>query len=34
MIRFAAQRLKDLEVGSLAAGYEEKSSDRLAQRNS
>ena len=34
MIGFAAQRLMDLEVGSLTgAGYGEKSSDRLAQRN-
>jgi transposase-like protein len=34
MIGFAAQRLMDLEVGSLTgAGYGEKSSDRRAQRN-
>jgi transposase-like protein len=34
MIGFAAQRLMDLEVGSLTgAGYGEKSSDRLVQRN-
>ncbi len=34
MIGFAAQRLMDLEVGGLTgAGYGEKSSDRLAQRN-
>ncbi|RSU48118.1 IS256 family transposase [Sphingomonas sp. S-NIH.Pt15_0812] len=34
MIGFAAQRLMDLEVGNLTgAGYGEKSSDRLAQRN-
>jgi putative transposase len=34
MIGFAAQRLMELEVGSLAgAGYGEKSADRLAQRN-
>ena len=34
MIGFAAQRLMDLEVGSLTgAGYGEKSGDRLAQRN-
>lgn len=34
MIGFAAQRLMNLEVGSLTgAGYGEKSSDRLAQRN-
>lgn len=34
MIGFAAQRLMDLEVSSLTgAGYGEKSSDRLAQRN-
>ena len=34
MIGFAVQRLMDLEVGSLTgAGYGEKSSDRLAQRN-
>jgi hypothetical protein len=34
MIGFAAQRLMDLEVGSLTgAGYGEKCSDRLAQRN-
>lgn len=34
MIGFAAQRLMDLEVGALTgAGYGEKSSDRLAQRN-
>jgi transposase-like protein len=34
MIGFAAQRLMDLEVGSLTgAGYGEKSSERLAQRN-
>jgi putative transposase len=34
MIGFAAQRLMDLEVGSLTgAGYGEKSSARLAQRN-
>ncbi|OVF02975.1 putative IS256 family transposase [Clavispora lusitaniae] len=34
MIGFAAQRLMDLEVGSsTGAGYGEKSSDRLAQRN-
>ncbi|MGN8000153.1 IS256 family transposase [Sphingomonas sp. 22176] len=34
MIGFAAQRLMDLEVGILTgAGYGEKSSDRLAQRN-
>lgn len=34
MIGFAAQRLVDLEVGSLTgAGYGEKSSARLAQRN-
>lgn len=34
MIGFAAQRLMDLEVGSLTgAGYGKKSSDRLAQRN-
>ena len=34
MIGFAAQRLMDLEAGSLTgAGYGEKSSDRLAQRN-
>ena len=34
MIGFAAQRLMDLEVGSLTgAGYGEKSSDRVAQRN-
>ena len=34
MIGSAAQRLMDLEVGSLTgAGYGEKSSDRLAQRN-
>lgn len=34
MIGFAAKRLMDLEVGSLTgAGYGEKSSDRLAQRN-
>jgi putative transposase len=34
MIGFAAQRLMDLEVGSLTgAGHGEKSSDRLAQRN-
>jgi putative transposase len=33
MIGFAAQRLMDLEVGSLtAAGYGVKSSDGLAQR--
>jgi len=31
---FAAQRLMDLEVGSLTgAGYGEKSSERLSQRN-
>jgi putative transposase len=34
MIDFAAQRLMDLEVGSLTgADYGEKSNDRLAQRN-
>jgi putative transposase len=34
MIGFAAQRLMELEVGSLTgAGYGEKSSERLAQRN-
>jgi len=34
MIGFAAQRLMDLEVGNLTgAGYGEKSSDRLTQRN-
>jgi len=34
MIGFAAQRLMELEVGSLAgAGYGEKSAERLAQRN-
>jgi transposase-like protein len=34
MIGFAAQRLMDLEVGSLTgAGYGEKSSERRAQRN-
>ena len=34
MIGFAAQRLMDLEVGSLTgAGYGEKSGERLAQRN-
>jgi len=34
MIGFAAQRLMDLEVGSLTgAGYGEKSGDRLTQRN-
>lgn len=34
MIGFAAQRLMDLEVGSLTgAEYGEKSSDRLARRN-
>jgi len=34
MIGFAAQRLMDLEVGSLTgADYGEKSSERLAQRN-
>jgi len=34
MIGFAAQRLMEMEVGSLTgAGYGEKSSDRLAQRN-
>ena len=34
MVGFAAQRLMDLEVGSLTgAGYGEKSSDRRAQRN-
>ena len=34
MIGFAAQRLMDLKVGSLTgAGYGEKSSNRLAQRN-
>lgn len=34
MIGFAAQRLMDLEVGSLTgAGYGEKSSERIAQRN-
>lgn len=34
MIGFAAQRLMDLEVGGLTgAGYGEKSTDRLAQRN-
>ena len=34
MIGFAAQRLMDLEVGSLTgAGYGEKSGDRLVQRN-
>ena len=34
MIGFAAQRLMELEVGSLTgAGYGEKSADRLAQRN-
>ena len=34
MIGFAAQRLMELEVGSLTgAGYGEKSSGRLAQRN-
>ena len=34
MIGFAAQRLIDLEVSSLTgAGYGEKSSERLAQRN-
>jgi transposase-like protein len=34
MIGFAAQRLMDLEVDSLTgAGYGEKSSDRLVQRN-
>lgn len=34
MIGFAAQRLMELEVGSLTgAGYGEKSAERLAQRN-
>ena len=34
IIGFAAQRLIDLEVGSLTgAGYGEKSSERLAKRN-
>jgi len=34
MIGFAAQRLMNLEVGSLTgAGYGENSSDRLTQRN-
>src|SRR5579859_8065579 len=34
MIAFTAQRLMELEVGSLTgAAYGEKSSDRLAQRN-
>ena len=34
MIGFAAQRLMDLEVGGLTgAGYDEKSAERLAQRN-
>ncbi len=34
MIGFAAERLMELEVGALTcAGYGEKSSDRLAQRN-
>jgi transposase-like protein len=34
MIGFAAQRLMELEVGSLTGtGYGEKNSDRLAQRN-
>ncbi len=34
MIGFAAQRLMDLEIGSLTgAGYGEKSSDQLAQHN-
>ena len=34
MIGFAAERLMELEVGSLTvAGYGEKSAERLAQRN-
>jgi transposase-like protein len=34
MIGFAAQRLMELEVGGLTgAGFDEKSPDRLAQRN-
>jgi putative transposase len=34
LIGFAAQRLMELEVGSLTgAGYGEKSAERLAQRN-
>jgi putative transposase len=34
MIGFAAERLMELEVGSLTgAGYGEKSPERLAQRN-
>ena len=34
MIGFAAQRLMELEVGSLTgAAYGEKDADRLAQRN-
>jgi putative transposase len=34
MIDFATQRRMDLEVGSMiGAGYGEKRSDRLAQRN-
>jgi len=34
MIGFAAERLMELEVGAATgAGYGEKSSDRLAQRN-
>jgi putative transposase len=34
MIGFATQRRMDLEVGSMiGAGYGEKRSDRLAQRN-